>query len=83
MAHRAQQFTPHKQCLCSVIRDLTWLETSPLLSGALECQKKEQLALGFGTPSSKIKTQLSSRSTGPHVLWSHLAANVVVPYKFS
>jgi hypothetical protein len=47
VAQRAQQFTPHKQCICSVIRELTWLETSPLLSGARECQKKEQLAIRF------------------------------------
>ena len=45
MAQRAHQYTPHKQCICSVIRELTRLETSPLLSGALECPKKEQLAL--------------------------------------
>jgi hypothetical protein len=44
VAERAHQFTPHKQCICSVIRELTWLETSPWLSGA-ECQKEERLAL--------------------------------------
>jgi hypothetical protein len=44
VAERAHQFTPHRQCICSVIRELTWLETSPWLSGA-ECQKEERLAL--------------------------------------
>jgi len=31
VAERAHQFTPHKQCICSVIRELTWARNVALV----------------------------------------------------